>query len=327
MVDSERYQFPIVIRSNQVYQYSLFQMMNWAASRGGRGRGNGHSVRISVLDFHCPSGVAGDERIAEVIPEMPMLRMALGGKLTLNSLRPHVGGGAGSFPAVISVHGFDSHSNPYLELFLDTSSLSVRPVTIFPFLPTDAEGLPPSAAVVGTIGSDIGDLVFLAPTSTFLWVVQDSWLDQMFYAITSTNVVTANEAQSPSIRFSNSTNAYLQMPPGTSTGGGSVVPPLPLEPHVRASSAATPASNYYFDVGFLATAPLNTGYIGSPTQQTVLRGYTLGIVLSSVAPATNDTSVWSTHLNPTSFTQYLSWCPQTKRTSRVASLLIDVTIT
>jgi hypothetical protein len=266
-----------------------------------------------------------------VIPDMPTLRMALGGKLTLNSLRPHVGGGGGSYPAVISVAGFDSHSNPYLELFLDTSSLSVRPVSIFRYTPVGGgPGLPPTDVTVSSIGNDIGDLIFLAPNSGYIWVVQDSWLDQMFFAITSSNVVAAGEPQSPSIRFSNSTNAYLQMPPGTATGGGSVVPPLPLEPQSRAPGSSSGVSGYFFDVGFLANPPLNTGYIGgaNTNQRTVCRGYQLGVVASNVGPFTADTTLWYANLNPAAPTrQYLSWCPQTKRVSRVASMLLDVSVT
>lgn len=336
MSDQDRYQFPLLIRSNEVHQYSLVHMLNWAAARGGHGRGGGHMVRISVLDFHCPTSVAGDEKEAEVIPEMPLLRMAFGGVLTVSSLRPRIGGGGGALPSVLTRRGFDANANPLLELYLDSSSLSIRPMTIFTYAPPDDDpDDPPTDEVIARVGNTIGDMLFLAPASTVVWVVQDSWLDQMFYAITTTNIAAPDEPLSPAIRFSNAPSPYLQMTPGSATGGGSVVPPLPLEPFSRAPVRSTP--DFFFDVGFRATLPINSGYVGSAAagQQTILRGYTLGIVLSNVGPATADTTVWSTHLralvgqsvvNP-HFRQYLGWCPQTKRANRVVSLLLDVAIT
>jgi hypothetical protein len=332
-----RYQIPIQLAAEApVQKIPLMQLMSFGAAGAGSGAGSGRTVSIILSDYTCPE----DPVTRDLIPEMPMLRIAFGGILQVVSVRARVGGSAEERVLIQTSRGFDGMSNPYLELLLDATTLSSRPCKVGILTDPDLDW---STTVGFGLLSNVGDMFWLYSESAddYLWVVQGSWLDTLLGRITGDPNATGYT--SPSLRFTFQPPPLLQLPPGTSTGGGGVVPAVPLT-----LDRTTNMTSQLYDVAFQPGPPVAFGgLVGDPTrrQAYALNGYPLVAVITNYTDVRskgngytgimtydwqnslpNPRSVLTDHGGTTMIPMQVSRCPDVVRNTRIANLLLTIEV-
>lgn len=275
-----RYQIPVqLLAEEESTKIPLMQLMAFGAAGGGRWR-DGQTITFRVLDFSVPgsesNGLSAEGSIfclEDMLPVIPLLRMTFEGHLQVISLRGSNAkqGGPVPQPSITVQMSSNGNANPLLELYLDCTTLSTRPIRIIglsavPFVVTSTG--PPvvydysilqNPAMFSTVRS-CGDVMFIAPTGLLL-VVQGSWIDLLMgrcYAERPNgNTTNGTPLMTPNLRFAFVPSPMLARQAGTSTGAGSPIPPLPITFPRVSSQQPLPLINF-LDIS------LNTDFQPSP---------------------------------------------------------------